>query len=172
MDSCISIVLHYQDSPEKQITVNKLDPISVLHNYVPDEGGDRMILAKNCLLMPSFSFKYHGIRNGDHMHVVRPQIHSKGVRSKCKEKDSSDYWNRRIALMNQSNTVKEAARLVDIRMDRIQQTQWRHLVLMEETAVQAELEKPTTSVLIPPVPSQNAPCCEKLPFVTHSVTRK
>lgn len=161
MNNSISIFLHYGEGPERQITVNEFDQVGTLQQYVPDTANDRIIIANNSVLMPAFSFKYHSIKDGDHMYVIRTRMHRKGAKAQERSKASHGYWKRRIQIMNKSDKTTEASRLVDLHLNRME---WYQSPIFAEAAIPEQLDRPTSTLLIPTDPSPTAPSCEALPF--------
>lgn len=166
MNNNISIVLHYEDGLAKQITVDEFDQVSILQKYVSNSGNDRLIVANNSVLMPAFSFKYHGIKDGDHVHLIRTRLPRKGTASVNRSNASQQYWKRRIQMMTKSDAMLEAARIMDLRLNKMQ---WCWSPVLTEEVVQEKLERPSATILIQTETARNAPSCEALPcnFVTN-----
>lgn len=72
----ITIYLHDVNCPVRELTVRKTDCIQVLQDEV--KGDDkRFIMYKNSLLMSSFSFQFFGVKDGDHLYVLRARYNNK-----------------------------------------------------------------------------------------------
>jgi hypothetical protein len=71
MDS-ITVTLHDSEAPVQRVTVSVMDAIQTLHDQIP-AGGRRCIVFRGSLIMAAFSFRHHGIKDGDDLYVVRPK---------------------------------------------------------------------------------------------------
>ncbi|EAY02513.1 hypothetical protein TVAG_020660 [Trichomonas vaginalis G3] len=72
----ITIYLHDANAEVREVTVNKTDCLQVLEDEI--KGDDkRFIMYKNALLMMSFSFQFFGIKDGDHLYVLRAKYNNK-----------------------------------------------------------------------------------------------
>jgi hypothetical protein len=92
----ITIKLHDGEGSTQRITVNVMDPIKIIQNYIP-AGGCRWILFQGSLILGGFSFKYHGIKDDDDLYIVRP---------KCSLKSSHNARNHGLLSTRRSTSRK------------------------------------------------------------------
>jgi hypothetical protein len=69
----IAISIHDSDGAVQRICVNRTDPIQTLENHIALTPRQLIVFRGN-VLMPGFSFQYHGIEDSDRIHVVRPLV--------------------------------------------------------------------------------------------------
>jgi hypothetical protein len=67
---CIMITVHDGEAPAQRTTASVTDPIQVLSSSVPG-GTHRLIVFRGYVLMAGFTFKFHGIKDGDDVYIVR-----------------------------------------------------------------------------------------------------
>jgi hypothetical protein len=68
----ITVTLHDGEAPTQRVTVSVMDAIQTLQDQIP-AGGRRWIVFRGSLVMAAFSFRHHGIKDGDDLYVVRPK---------------------------------------------------------------------------------------------------
>jgi hypothetical protein len=66
----IEINVHDSGNVIQRISVNATDPVQVLERHIP-VSSRQLIVFRGHVLMPAFSFQYHGITDNQHIHVVR-----------------------------------------------------------------------------------------------------
>jgi hypothetical protein len=141
----ITITLHDGESPAQHITVGLLDAIQTLQVQIP-AGGRRWIIFRGSLIMAAFSFRHHGIKDGDDLYVIRPKPSAK-IRSS-------------IASRNDKSLLREAARLSDLT---------KHRALIHASAIdkcdeEAEVQVPGAwETILKGVEALGEPSTEPLP---------
>jgi hypothetical protein len=114
----ITITLHDDEAPTQHVTVNVMDSIQIIHNHIPI-GGRRLILFHGSLLMAGFSFKYHRIKDGDDVYVIRPKPslkrHQNAGNHRSLSTKRSAYGTRKFGgVHNADSLLREASRLSDV----------------------------------------------------------
>jgi hypothetical protein len=117
MDS-ITITLHDGELPTKRVTVGVMDPIQILHDQIP-AGGRRLIIFRGSLIMAGFTFRHHGIKDGDDLYVVRPRARSTthsdaaNQRSTLQRRPALEAWLYG-SVHGAASLLREAGRLSDL----------------------------------------------------------
>jgi hypothetical protein len=108
----ITVTLHDGELPLQRVTVGVTDAIHILHGHVPS-GGRRWIMFRGCIVMAAFSFGHHGIRDGDHLYVVRPRSPANLASAHSFPRSGTIPWSRGL-LRGGNALVMEASRLSDL----------------------------------------------------------
>ncbi|EAX94394.1 hypothetical protein TVAG_194800 [Trichomonas vaginalis G3] len=167
----ISVFLHDSNNEIKEISVHKTDPVQVLQDEI--KGNDkRFIMYKNSLLMTSFSFQFFGIKDGDHLYVLRTKYGNK-KREMAETSKSLLQMQRssRCCMILSNNNVEvidksallECTRLLDLmylRDDYLSPASRRGPEIMASDASQAS----NSSKSIIPTVRLNEPSSEVLPI--------
>jgi hypothetical protein len=106
----ITVTVHDGEAPTQRVTVGVMDPIQILQDHIP-AGGRRLIVYRGSLVMAGFSFRHHGIKDGDDLYVVRPRAELKSpapIRHGIYRSDT------RAVEAFSSSLLREAARLSDL----------------------------------------------------------
>jgi hypothetical protein len=106
----ITVTLHDGAGPTQRITVGVMNPVQILQDHIP-AGGRRLIAYRGSLVMAGFSFRYHGVKDGDDLYVVRPRAALKSPRPMRPGIYLSDA--RDVGAFS-SGLLREAARLCDL----------------------------------------------------------
>jgi hypothetical protein len=120
----ITVNVHDGDAPTLRITVAAADPIQKLHTCIPG-GSHRLIVFNGSIRMVGLTFRYHGIKDGDGVSVVRPKSHPKAaLQSPC---HGSPFQRRVFSEIHSRSKevgpwslVREAGRLTDLSQLRAQ----------------------------------------------------
>jgi hypothetical protein len=164
----ITITLHDGDSPRQRIRVDESESLQILEDYIPARGR-RLISHHGSILMAGFSFMYHGVKDDDHLYVIRPIDRPERRQTVSLGESSRDLTfrsDRRFfpIFQRQCPIIMEAARLSDLagivmashraRQDGIDSTE--HAVVPRDL-----IKKP---MVVCPVPSSDGPNSDALPF--------
>jgi hypothetical protein len=120
----ITVNVHDGDAQTQRITVSATDPIQKLHTCIPG-GSRRLIVFNGYVCMVGFTFKYHGIKDGDDVYVVRPKSHPKAAPqspyhgSTLQSRAFSEIHSRSKEVGTRS-LIREAGRLADLSQLRAQ----------------------------------------------------
>jgi hypothetical protein len=109
MDS-ITVTVHDGAAPAQRTTVCVMDPLQILHDRIP-AGGRRLIVFRGSVVMAGFSFRHHGIKDGDDLYVVRPRTERK---SPPTMRPGIYLSGARSFGLVSSGLLREAARLSDL----------------------------------------------------------
>jgi hypothetical protein len=110
--SSITVTLHDGDLPLQRVTVNVTDAVQTLHGLVPG-GGRRLVIFRGSLLMAAFSFRHHGIKDGDDLYIVRPASRPRIRPDRPARRPRALQWGH--GLMRGGGTLlMEASRLADL----------------------------------------------------------
>jgi hypothetical protein len=131
----ITITLHDGEAPPQCVTVNVMDSIQTIHNHIPT-GVRRLILFQGSLLLTGFSFKYHGIKEGDDLYVIRPNPSLKRHQNVGNHRSLSTKRFGRVH--NVDALLREASRLSDLTDRRLMIQTPPFGLPDEETSVQVD----------------------------------
>jgi hypothetical protein len=151
----ITVNVHDGDAPTQHNTVAATDPIHKLHTCIPG-GSRRLIVFKGYVRMVGFTFKYHGIKDGDDLYVVRPKSHPKAAHqspshgSTLQNRVFSEIYSKSKEVGTLS-LIREAGRLTDL-------SQWRAQIRSSAIESLETVQSPT----IPPTDIQESPALTRL----------
>jgi hypothetical protein len=164
----ISITLHDGDTPPQHIHVDETNSIQVLEDYIP-VGGRRLICHHGSILLTGFSFMYHGVKENDHLYVIRPicppeRLSEVTTRPSFSARQLSADCELFPDFVGSSSLIREAARLSDLddRILAFSRFTRSRSSFNQSTAVNSNRFK--QPMVICSVPSSDCPNSEALPL--------
>jgi hypothetical protein len=155
----ITVLLHDAGCSPRRVCVDDRDPVHVLERSIAG-GGRRLIVFGKAVLMTGFTFHYHGIKNNDHLYVVRPVTRPDGAQ-KCSHSDLCVLGDPRCfpTVAVRLAVVREAARLSDVSYCRSPIDEARRMI---DPAMTTKTESASEPMIISETPPE--PNSEALPY--------
>jgi hypothetical protein len=155
----IVINLHDSAGSVQRIRVNETDPIQILEQHIPLQSR-QWIVFRGSVLMPGFSFRYHGLGDSEDVYVCRPSVRSETPRTSIGHmhadvRSAGDQLRGGTTRTSPRSILLELARLVDI--TQLDAPEWPIRDAKDEEDGQAQ------TTVVDPVPSSPGPSCEALP---------